>query len=1036
VQSRGRTAVPAAPSNAQPGATAPEPWLHGLLRQCRTVAGADAAAVLFADPAGGLHVADVVGLAAGAQLSTFDFGQTASDLRQAWRDARPTFTARVDETRAARLGVGEVRSYLAVPLEDERESQGVLAVAWREEAPALSADRLAILEIIARHIASQRRHAAIVERLRASESESERARRLYAVLSECNQAIVRAESVGQLLGDVCAAVVGAGGVALAWVGWLDETTGVLRPEVWRGEPAAFARRLRIPLEPASPPDRAVASRALREGRIQVVDDVTAGPPHGPNQTRARHAGFRSFAVAPLEHGGRRGLIGLHATEVGFFRAEDGRLLGELAADVAYGLDHLHARSERQRGEAALRAVFETVRDGLVLMDDAGRIELANAAAARMFGLEVHELVGRSADALWADPVEVARPVGRRRRSVRAAQRVGRRADGSVFPLEVATGGVSTPYGRRQAGVLRDTSAQRRAATALEWAASHEPGTGLWNRTGLWRHLEALAEQASRPSGGRVALAVLDLDEFQRTNDLLGTDTADQVLAAFGRRLARAAGGQGVAARIGGDEFALAVPLDDDRDAGTWAEDLMRALGRPLRAGRRSVRAPASVGVAVLPDHGSRLESLSARAGLALRLAKAEGGNTARLFAPEMEREQEALRAAPDRMTRAIEHGELELYFQPQVNMETREVRALEALLRWRDGERGLLAPGEFLYLVRDRETMARLGEWVTATALSHWRTWHDAGLDLRVAVNVAPQHFLADGFADGLRRRLQQVGALGRDVFEVEITESAAIADTRRAREVMQDLRAMGVRLSLDDFGTGYASIAYLSDLPFDTIKVDLTFTRDMLETPGGWAIAHAILLMGISADREVVAEGVETAALEEALLRMGTRIGQGYLYGRPMPASEIPAWVRRWRVEGQPAAGRSGGGPLTDHADYMTAIQLHLRWIGRVFTALRHPPDPLAAEDVGENVQCAFGSWYQRYPHPGRSLGSLLELHRDSHRLAHAVAELATDASARRAELERALTANTEAFLVEAYRVFFAAGEEAPALRTALQGS
>lgn len=1009
-------------------------WLDGIARAFTRMAGADIGAVLLVDDQGELRVRAVHGFEPTADVLRLDLRRVGEQLRDALDRARPVFIPATGE-RSRLLGVGDMANFLAVPAGDA--PIGLLVAGWRAAVRPPDAQTLALLRVggaQVRTLVDLRRARQALER---AEQATARARTLYAVLSQVNRAIVRAGTEDALLGEVCRAAADYPGIGVAWVGWLDEASGVLRPDIWRGREGAFARHLRIRADPGSPLGQGPAARALREHAIQVVDDLRRGGIRRRNQRKALALGLSSYAFAPVRAGGRRGLVGLHAYTAGFFREEDHSLIADLAENLQFGLSHLRALGEQRHGEVALRTVFDTVPDGLILTDEAGRVELANPAAAAMVGRDLEELVGQGVDMLWVVPgvaPSAQRPAeaaqGLRAMAGRRTEAVGRRNDGGVLPVELRVREARTPWGVHFAVALRDVTAERQAAFDREHAATHDPLTGLVNRAGMAERLDRLAERTQMPGGSRMALAVIDIDGFQQVNEALGSDTGDRVLAAFGRRLCEAAGPYGFVARTGGDEFALVAPFVLARTPQEWARGLARTLERGLRAARRVHRLRVSVGIAVLPDHGSEHDLLLARAALALQQAKHGGGGRVEVFTPALEHQANLARALPERIEQAMARGELSLYYQPQVNMATGEVRSFEALLRWHSPDRGLVMPGQFLPLLSDRRTVVRLGDWVIRSALAQWQAWRDEGIEARVSVNVAPEHFLDPGFARRLRGHLRQAEALGQGALEVEITESTAIGDVARASLVMQEVRALGVLVALDDFGTGYASIAYLADLPFDTIKIDFSFIRRMLDTDDGWSLVHAILFMGLSSEREVVAEGVETEIVEEGLLRLGTRYGQGYLFGRPMPADQVGAWQRRWRVHTTPGVVPPRPAiPYGHEADYVTAIQLHVRWVGRFLTLLRHA-DHAGATDITDDGQCAFLRWTRRYGEGRAEVQCLAALHLEAHAYARRLLARRLGEPADRLGAE--FLAHSRLFLSEAMHLFFpdAPGVGEPARR------
>jgi|GEM_PF-1878287 len=996
----------------------PDAWLAGVLESVARTVRADKAALLLVEADRALRLAGHWGFEPTAGLWGFDFAATPSDIQRAFDDARARFSGVSDPDAARLLGLGDVEAYLSVPLVRAGGPSGLLVVAWHATPGSLPPADVALVEVAAHHLASELAERVAADERRLAEREAVRAKDLYALLSAVNQVIVRSDSRPAMLQAVCDALVAHPGVVLAWLGWVDEQAGTLRAEVWQGAPEAVPRALRIQIEPVGSPTDSPANRALREGTIQVVDDLARKPIHRPGYTRGVQAGLRSYAVVPLRHRGQRGLLGVVSAQVGFFRADAVALLRELGGDLEFGLEHLAAAAELSQKGSELRTLFETVADGLVVVDQRGRIELANPAAQRLFGRPAHELVGAGVDTLLSratgdrlrggfDNATLRRL---RRATHNVVEAVGERADGSLFPMEVRLGEARTRLGPRFVAVLRDVGRERAAIAQHEFAASHDPHTGLWNRTGLWDRLRRVGDEVRDGAADRLVLALIDLDRFQQVNEALGPAEADRVLISFARGLERASGAHGFVARTGGDEFALLAPLPPGEAAGSWVSGVLRAAA--ARTGRLGRMLGASAGVVILPEDGVQPETVIPRADLALHVAKASPAGTVRLYTAEMEQEEARARALPNRLREAIDRDELALFYQPQVDMATGRVRGFEALLRWHHPEQGLLAPGAFLPSLRDERVIEALGEWVIDRALRQWREWSERGVAVRLSVNVAPEHFLAEGFARRLRRRLRAHDALGSDALEVEITESTALSDPDRARAVMREVQQLGTRVALDDFGTGYASIASLADLPFDTIKMDQTFTRNMLRSARGWALGHAIVLLGLAAEREVVAEGVEEEALEEALLRVGARIGQGYLYGRPIPADEVPTWLGAWALRPPrrtpAAAGRA-------EVDYVPAVLMHLHWVARVLAAVAHPAVTLEPDELHARARCRFWRWCERYGDGRPEIERLAQAHQASHAEALDLLGAGADPQAR-----AAFAAHAEAFLADALDAFY----------------
>ncbi|MBY0466587.1 MAG: GGDEF domain-containing phosphodiesterase, partial [Burkholderiales bacterium] len=315
----------------------------------------------------------------------------------------------------------------------------------------------------------------------------------------------------------------------------------------------------------------------------------------------------------------------------------------------------------------------------------------------------------------------------------------------------------------------------------------------------------------------------------------------------------------------------------------------------------SATVSASVGVTVFPADDGDADTLLRHADQAMYLAKQAGRNRYHVFDMVQDKEVQVQREQHARLAQALRSGELVLFYQPKVDLETGDVVGAEALLRWLHPEQGLLSPGTFLWQLTGTELEISLGEWVVETALTqlmHWKTsLSPLPSDFCISVNLSGQQLLKPGFQVWLQGVLQRFPSVGPGELELEILESAALADMGTAAAVMTDCRAMGVRFALDDFGTGYSSLAYFRTLPVDVIKIDQSFVRDMLQDADDLGIVQSVVYLAHAFHRPVIAEGVETLAHAAALLRLGCHLAQGYGIGRPMPASGWIAWLHDWQM-------------------------------------------------------------------------------------------------------------------------------------------
>jgi len=454
----------------------------------------------------------------------------------------------------------------------------------------------------------------------------------------------------------------------------------------------------------------------------------------------------------------------------------------------------------------------------------------------------------------------------------------------LAPFEMAHRGFAEANAalRRLNETLEQRVAERTAA--LEHQALHDLLTDLPNRTLLRDRLEQAILAAGR-SGGCVALLVMDLDAFKEVNDALGQHAGDLLLKEVGPRLRLAVRDTDTVARLGGDEFAMVLPGADVDTARHIARRALESLERPLVIEGHPLDVGASLGIALFPEHGEDAELLLRHADTEMYASKQTTGGVA-LYDRRGDAEPRHVGLAAQ-LRHAIERDEFALEYQLQVDLRTHRFTAVEALLRWRHGQQGLIPPAEFIPLAERRGMMKQVTEWVLNAALRQRREWEAAGINLPIAVNLSTRNLLDPELAEsiaGLLRRWQ----LGSEQLAVEITESAIIAEPERARETVLRLRDMGLRVSIDDFGTGYSSLAYLHRLAFDEIKVDKSFVLAMPHDPSAATIVRATVDLGHALGVDVVAEGVETPQLWEQLATFGCDRAQGYLISRPVAAAEV----------------------------------------------------------------------------------------------------------------------------------------------------
>jgi len=573
--------------------------------------------------------------------------------------------------------------------------------------------------------------------------------------------------------------------------------------------------------------------------------------------------------------------------------------------------------ERRRWEKALmaseqqyRLLFERNQAGVYRTTLHGEVLACNVALARMLGLSSpEEVLVTSALQYYWDPKE-------RERFLAQLQEVGsvanfelqlRRQDGTEMWILENANLLPAKNGSDPVieGTMVDITERKRAEEMARHMAYHDYLTGLPNRALFDDRLSVALAQAKRHDEG-LALMSLDLDRFKLFNDTLGHATGDTIIKAVAGRLSRVVRGGDTVARVGGDEFLLLLTSVEDGDSGAKiAQKVLRIFDRPFRVEGLDLHGTASIGISLYPHDGDDGEALMRNADAAMYRAKETGRNNYQLYAPAMNvRAAERLTLEND-MRAGLKRREFEVFYQPQVNIETGRIVGTEALVRWNHPSRGVLGPNEFIPLAEETGLIVHLGEWVLRNACRQVRGWHKRGLpDVRLAVNISMRQFQRREFVDTVRAILLETGLEPR-LLELEITESIAMQDEEQTIATLRRLRDLGVRISIDDFGTGYSSLKYLKDMPIDALKIDQSFVRDLTTNVNDAAIAINIIAIAHSLQLSVIAEGVETGEQLDFLKTKRCDEFQGYLCKKPIPAASFVKLLAD-QTMGSPAVFRS----------------------------------------------------------------------------------------------------------------------------------
>jgi diguanylate cyclase (GGDEF)-like protein/PAS domain S-box-containing protein len=623
-------------------------------------------------------------------------------------------------------------------------------------------------------------------------------------------------------------------------------------------------------------------------------------------------------------------------------------------------------TERKRAEEGLRlaaTVFDHSQEGIIITDAQNRILNVNEAFTRLTGYSRNEVLGQNPRVLSSGRhgrpfyTELWRTL--ETQSSWCGELWNRRKDGQIYPEQLQISVVRDDAGRVQnyVGVFVDISTLKEHEAELERVAHYDSLTSLPNRRLLADRLDQAIARALR-SGQQLVLCYLDLDGFKPVNDTYGHEFGDRLLVEITARLKAESRADDTVARLGGDEFVLLFNEVGDHNAICALLDrILTRLSAPVLLDRHTVTVSASIGVTLCPQDDVDADRLLRHADQAMYVAKEAGKNRYQFYDAEQDRQAVALRENQLRIARALRDGELVLHYQPKVNLLDGKVIGAEALVRWQHPERGLLAPGEFLHFLDGTDLAAEFGEWVTETALSQIERWNAEGLAMTVSVNISPDHLQVPDFAARLGETLARHPGVAKHQLELEILESAAIHDLEHASRTLLACLALGVRFALDDFGTGYSSLAYFRRLPVETLKIDQVFVRDMLDDPEDLSIVESVIRLALAFNRPVIAEGVESLEHGAALVRMGCHLGQGYGIARPMPAGQLPAWIKTWYNDAAWQGLRNSISQLAD-VTLIVAAASHRKWVESLAEYVRGERNDLPQEI--HSHQCRFGRWYR----------------------------------------------------------------------------
>jgi len=558
-----------------------------------------------------------------------------------------------------------------------------------------------------------------------------------------------------------------------------------------------------------------------------------------------------------------------------------------------------AQEEAQRKQALLEATLHNIGQGICLFDQDLNLMVWNERYIELLNLprdlvkegtplsdilryngERGEYGDVSIQALISDRVAIAR-----RREPYRMERT--RPNGRVIQVDhnpMPGGGYVATY--------TDITERKQTEARMRHLAVHDVLTSLPNRTLFLDRLRQALLSARRFQRG-VTVLFVDLDRFKDINDHFGHDVGDLMIQEMGQRLSRIIRDSDTAARLGGDEFAIIqTDVQNIEDTIALAQRIIDELCQPFDCRGIRLHSTASVGITLFPEDGENPEQLVKNADMAMYAAKAEGRNNYRFFLPSMHERVKERKTIEEDLRNALEHDQLELYYQPKIDCRTERVVGAEALVRWHHPERGLILPGEFISVAEECGLINRLGAWVLEKACKQTQAWRDSSLPgMRIAVNLSPAQFQDAELVASVTKIVKDT-ALPEGTLELEITESILMNNPEKAVSTLKELKSLGVMIAIDDFGTGYSSLNYLKRFPVSSIKIDRSFVNDIHVDMDDKAIVDAVIGLGHSLNLEVVAEGVEEVEQLVYLREKGCDFIQGFLFAKPLPATTFESWV------------------------------------------------------------------------------------------------------------------------------------------------
>lgn len=749
---------------------------------------------------------------------------------------------------------------------------------------------------IARDITERHNHEKRIEQLS----------HLYAALSHCNKAIVRSSTPEELFKEVCKGIVSENSITMAWIGLIDPITKHVKPIASYGDTHHYLDGIEISTHADTVTGRGPTGISIRENRPYWCQDFLNDPSTAHWHERGKTAGWKASAALPFHlYGEAVGAFTVYSHKLNAFDPSSQELLREMAMDISFAMENFDRETNRAISEARLHQT-EQLLEEMSAIAHIGGWEINPKTDAVVWTKEAAQIF----DMDPAEPITIKKGLnafhGEWREKIEAAlDQAIHEAIPCDLELHMVTSKgrqkwirlISTPIVHNGEvidvhGSIQDITIQKTTEEKVHWLAHFDPLTGLPNRT-LLNDRVNYAIRIADHNQSSLALLFVDLDHFKYINDTLGHHIGDEMLVQVASRIQTILREADTLSRQGGDEFMILLSNTDADDAAHIAEKLVEYVSQPYQLQHHNLSVTLSIGIALYPIDGKNLTELSQAADAAMYRAKHDGRNCYRFFTPEIQERSTRNLELENALRHALSNDQMELYYQPQLSIETRQLIGAEALLRWKHPTLGAISPSEFIPIAEESGQIIAIGEWVLRQALGQLKNWIEEGLEpFIMAVNLSAIQFRYPNLVSQVLGILDEL-QLPTHCLELELTERIASENPLQAIDIMNTFSDHGIRMSIDDFGTGYSSLNYLKKFQVYKLKIDQSFIHDIADNSEDQTIVNTIVNMAHSLNMITIAEGVETIEQLDLLRQSGCKEVQGFYFSKPLPADQFKIFVQ-----------------------------------------------------------------------------------------------------------------------------------------------